>query len=45
VVRRTQTGSDAQTGQPTYQFELVDSFNILGGTDTNCASGELPFKK
>ena len=45
VVRRTQTGRDAATGQPTYQFELVDSFNILGGTSTNCAGGELPFKK
>jgi hypothetical protein len=45
VVRRTQTGRDAATGQPTYQFELVDSFNILGSTDTNCAGGEVPFKK
>jgi secreted PhoX family phosphatase len=45
VVRRTQTGRDAATGMPTYQFEPVDSFNILGGTDTNCAGGEVPFKK
>ena len=45
VVRRTQTGRDATTGQSTYQFEVVDSFNILGGTSTNCAGGELPFKK
>ncbi len=45
VVRRTQTGRDAATGLTTYEFELVDSFNILGGTDTNCAGGEVPFKK
>ena len=45
VVRRTQLGRDAATGLPTYEFELVDSFNILGGTDTNCAGGEVPFKK
>ena len=24
---------------------MVDWFNILGGTDTNCAGGELPWKK
>jgi secreted PhoX family phosphatase len=45
VVRRTQTGCDEVTGLPIYEFEIIESFNILGGTDTNCAGGELPFKK
>jgi secreted PhoX family phosphatase len=45
VVERERTGRDPATGAPVYAYTLVDSFNILGGTDTNCAGGELPFKK
>lgn len=33
-----------RTGPSTYTYRLVDSFNIIGSTDTNCAGGELPFK-
>ncbi|QIN77811.1 DUF839 domain-containing protein [Rubrobacter marinus] len=44
VVRRTKDGRNAD-GQQRYRYEVVDSFNILGGTDTNCAGGEMPFKK
>jgi secreted PhoX family phosphatase len=29
----------------TITYEVVDSFSILGGTDTNCAGGPVPFKK
>jgi uncharacterized protein len=45
VVERERTGRDPSTGAATYAYRLADSFNILGGTDTNCAGGELPFKK
>ena len=43
VVRQTR-GLDAR-GREVREYELVDSFNILGGTSTNCAGGELPFDK
>ncbi len=43
VVR--QTRSKDSRGQEVREYEVVDSFNILGGTSTNCAGGELPFKK
>ena len=43
VVR--QTRSRDNRGQEVREYEVVDSFNILGGTDTNCAGGEMPFKK
>jgi len=43
VVRQTRR-LNAQ-GQEVKEYELVDSFNILGGTSTNCAGGELPFDK
>jgi uncharacterized protein len=39
VVERERTGPGTST------YRLVESFGILGGTDTNCAGGELPFKK
>ena len=46
VVERRKLGeSDPETGQQLYEYEVVDKFNILGGTSTNCAGGELPFKK
>jgi secreted PhoX family phosphatase len=45
VVERRAAGRDPATGHQRYEYELVDSFNILGGTDTNCAGGELPWKK
>ncbi len=44
VVERNKAGKNAD-GQQIYTYEVVDSFNILGGTSTNCAGGELPFKK
>lgn len=44
VVKRTKAGRN-EDGQQLYDYEVVDSFNILGGTDTNCAGGEMPFKK
>ncbi|CAA9434259.1 MAG: hypothetical protein AVDCRST_MAG80-787 [uncultured Rubrobacteraceae bacterium] len=46
VVEREKTGeSDPQSGQELYEYTVVDKFAILGGTSTNCAGGELPFKK
>ncbi|MDQ3994219.1 MAG: PhoX family protein [Actinomycetota bacterium] len=45
VVRRNKVGMDPAANQPIYSYDVVDSFNILGGTDTNCAGGVLPFKK
>jgi secreted PhoX family phosphatase len=44
VVRREKVGSSA-SGLTVYEYEVVDSLNILGGTSTNCAGGVLPFKK
>ena len=44
VVKRTRDGK-SEDGQQRYEYEVVDSFNILGGTNTNCAGGEMPFKK
>ena len=43
VVRQTRSRDDQ--GQEVREYEVVDSFNIIGGTSTNCAGGELPFKK
>lgn len=43
VVR--QSRSKNARGREIREYEVVDSFNILGGTSTNCAGGELPFKK
>ena len=45
VVSRERIGKDPTTGQDLYQYTVQDKFNILGGTSTNCAGGELPFKK
>ena len=46
VVERRKTGeSDPETGQEFYEYQVVDKFNIIGGTSTNCAGGEVPFKK
>jgi hypothetical protein len=46
VVERRNTGEhDPATDQQLYEYEVVDKFNILGGTSTNCAGGEAPFKK
>jgi secreted PhoX family phosphatase len=44
VVRRDKVGVSAE-GQQLYVYTVEDSFTILGGTSTNCAGGELPFKK
>lgn len=38
-VRRERTGTDAVTGLPLYNYEVVRDFAILGGTSTNCAGG------
>jgi secreted PhoX family phosphatase len=45
VVRRDKVGMDRTTNEPIYQYTVTDSFNIRGGTDTNCAGGVVPFKK
>ena len=46
VVERSKTGErDPATGQELYEYTVVDRFAILGGTSTNCAGGEMPFKK
>jgi secreted PhoX family phosphatase len=38
VVRRDKVGMD-NFHNPIYSYEVIDSFNILGGTSTNCAGG------
>lgn len=43
VVRREKAGVNAQ-GQQLFDYEIVDSFAILGGTSTNCAGGVTPFR-
>jgi len=45
VVERRKAGRDPATGQQLFEYTVVDRFAILGGTSTNCAGGELPFKK
>jgi secreted PhoX family phosphatase len=46
IVERKKSGSrDALTGRALYQYEVVSDFAILGGTTTNCAGGQLPYKK
>jgi secreted PhoX family phosphatase len=45
VVERRRAGRDPVTDQQLYEYVVVDRFAILGGTSTNCAGGELPFKK
>jgi len=45
VERRKLDQTDPQTGQQLYEYEVVDKFNIIGGTSTNCAGGEVPFQK
>ena len=46
VVERRKTGKrDPEAGQELYEYTVADRFAILGGTSTNCAGGELPFKK
>ena len=45
VVERRRAGIDPVTGQQLFEYAVVDRFAILGGTSTNCAGGELPFKK
>jgi secreted PhoX family phosphatase len=44
VVRRQKVRS-TPSGIDLYEYEVVESFNILGGTSTNCAGGVVPFKK
>ncbi len=45
VVDREPAGTDPETGQQLFEYTVSDKFNILGGTSTNCAGGEAPFKK
>jgi secreted PhoX family phosphatase len=45
VVRRDKVHGATFEGEPVYTYEVVDSFNILGGTSFNCAGGSIPFKK
>ena len=45
VVERRKLGRDPATDQQLYEYQVVDKFNIIGGTSTNCAGGEVPFKK
>jgi uncharacterized protein len=44
VVKRKKTGRDSNQN-PVYEYTVADSLAILGGTSTNCAGGETPFKK
>ena len=43
VVEREKLGRDRQTGQQLYEYNVVESFAIQSGTDTNCAGGVTPF--
>jgi secreted PhoX family phosphatase len=43
-VTRTKAGTSSD-GQQLYTYEVVRSFNILGGTTTNCAGGLMPPQK
>ena len=45
VVERRKLDRDPATDQQLYEYQVVDKFNIIGGTSTNCAGGEAPFKK
>jgi len=45
VVSRERIGRDPSSGQDLYEYTVQDKFNIIGGTSTNCAGGEAPFKK
>jgi uncharacterized protein len=38
-VRRKRAGTDPETGQALYDYEVVRDFAILGGTSSNCAVG------
>lgn len=38
-VRRKRAGTDPETGQALFNYEVVRDFAILGGTSTNCAGG------
>ena len=44
VIRQTRRPG-TEGGTDTIEYEVLDKFAILGGTSTNCAGGELPFKK
>jgi secreted PhoX family phosphatase len=45
VVRRRRSTRSGLDGEPLYDYVVEDSFAILGGTSTNCAGGELPFRR
>ena len=46
VVERHKTGQrDPESGRGLIEYSVVEDFAILGGTSTNCAGGEMPFKK
>ena len=39
VVQRSRIGTDPDTKQHLYNYEVIEQFAILGGTSTNCAGG------
>ncbi len=43
VVRQKRT--PGPQGDTAITYEVIDSFNIIGGTSTNCAGGVIPFEK
>jgi secreted PhoX family phosphatase len=46
VVERRKTGQrDPDSGRALFEYNVVEDFAILGGTSTNCAGGEMPFRK
>lgn len=45
VVDRRPLPRDPGTKKRRYEYVVVKDFAIMGGTTTNCAGGEMPFKK
>ena len=45
VVERRFIGRDPDTLCARFEYNVIRDFAILGGTTTNCAGGEMPFKK
>ena len=45
VVERRRLTPDPATGKPRWEYSVTRDFAVLGGTTTNCAGGELPYRK
>src|SRR5687768_4477145 len=45
VERRKTSQRDPDSGRALFEYNVVEDFAILGGTSTNCAGGEMPFRK